>query len=90
MRGLWKQVRRGSLVSVDAWPFYRRGLGFHVSSGALLCSEVKHSEATNENSSRSRIPKLLSKNGDSQVVRTFSISEGRCVYLGEAIAGLEI
>lgn len=70
-------VRRGSLVSVDSGPFYRRGLGFHVSSGALLCSEVKHSEATNENSSRSRIPKFLSKNGDSQVVRTFSISEGR-------------
>lgn len=84
---LWKQVGRGSSSC-------RRGLGFFVRIEERPCSEAKHlvarsigvatsPESAHESSSSSRIPKLLSKNGDSEVLGTFSKSDGKGIYPGE-------
>ena len=88
---LSKQVGRGSLLSGGARSPYRRGLGFYFSSEEISCSEAKHlvarniefttwltaSEATHANLSSNGSLKLPNKNGDNQVVGTFSMSEGK-------------
>lgn len=88
---MWKQAGRGISLSAAARPAYRRGLGFNVATGELLCREAQHlaardigiatrSDATleNEDTVFSSISKLLRKHGDSQAVGTFGRSEGKC------------